>query len=71
MANSTVKRFLSVPTDVDDEMMYLAESAGQKVEDVYVLSAKLLIKLPIAVLQKEMPEFYQQLNFQTKPASNA
>ena len=66
MANSSVKRFLSVPTDVDDEMIYLAESAGQKVEDVYVMAAKLLIKLPIAVLQKEMPEFYQQLNFQTK-----
>lgn len=67
MANSHVKRFLSVPADVDDEIVYLAESAGQKVEDVYLMAARLLIKMPIAVLQKEMPEFYQQLNFNSGP----
>jgi hypothetical protein len=69
MANANVKRFLSVPADVDDEMVYLAESAGSKVEDVYVMAARLLIKMPIAVLQKEMQEFYQQLNFNSRPTS--
>jgi hypothetical protein len=70
MANSHVKRFLSVPTDIDDEVVYLAESAGQKPEEVYLMAARLLIKMPIAVLQKEMPEFYQQLNFNSRQSSN-
>jgi hypothetical protein len=33
------------------------------------MAARLLIKMPIAVLQKEMPEFYQQLNFNSRPTS--
>lgn len=68
MADKFARRTVLVPTEVDHQIIQIADQVGMSPDQLYSYLAKSFVEFPTSVLKTHMTDLFRRMN--VKPASS-